>query len=136
MKTLKTIASVILLSSITFLGQGQEHFSSCSAAFLDNKLIVDDYSPRGRSILSQNAQGSLTVAEATFEDNKWYQTALIDFMVAIRDKNTQTLMMYSTEKYQKIDLQRVMAQCQKGDHIVLLTTKNKYALPHNEILVQ
>ncbi|MEZ4903243.1 MAG: hypothetical protein R2822_16535 [Spirosomataceae bacterium] len=136
MKTLKTLALGILLSSMILPSQGQETFSSCSAAFLDNKLIVDNYSPKGKCVLSHTTQGTLTVAEATFENNQWHQTAPIEFIVAIHDKNTQTLMMHSTEKYQKVDLQKIMAQCQKGDHIVLLTTKDKYALPHNEIVVQ
>lgn len=136
MKTIKLILISILLSGFVLVGHAQNQFGSCSAAFLNNKLVVDDYSPKGRCVLSQDTKGFLNVAEAIYEDSKWHQTTPIEFMVAIRDKNTQTLMMYSTEVYQKIELQKVMIQCQKGDHIVLLTLKNKYSLPHNEILVQ
>ena len=126
----------ILLLGIALVSHGQNQFSSCSAAFLDNKLVVDEYSPTGKCTLTQEAKGSLTVAEATYENNQWHQTATIDFMVAIRDKNTKTLMMFSPEIYKKLDIQKVISQCKKGDSIVVLTLKNAYALPHNEILVQ
>lgn len=57
-------------------------------------------------------------------------------MVAIRDKNTHTMVMYSNKTYKELDIRKVLSKCNVGDHIVLLTTDHQYALPHNEILVE
>jgi hypothetical protein len=56
--------------------------------------------------------------------------------LAIRDENTKTLTMFSGEDFRKIEVQKVLAKCKKGDSIVLLTLEKQYALPHNEILVK
>lgn len=136
MKTIKALIGGIFLASLTSVWcQGQNHFNSCSAAFLDNKLVVNEYTPTGKCILSQTAKGTLTVAEATYKNKQWHQTAPVEFMVAIRDKDTHTLTTFSKEIYRSLDIQNVMKLCRKGDRIVLLTTSTKYALPHNEILV-
>lgn len=133
MKTMNRIWYVVGFVGASLIGQAQAKFSSCSAVFLDNRLVVDDYSPIGKCALTQDAQGTLSVAEATYENNQWHQTAAIDFMVAIRDKNSKTLTMFSKEVYQKVDIKNVLSKCNKGDAIVLLTLKDTYALPHNEI---
>ncbi|WP_245776713.1 hypothetical protein [Spirosoma endophyticum] len=36
----------------------------------------------------------------------------------------------------QIDVHNVLTKCKKGDHIVLLTLDDQYAMPHNEIPVQ
>ncbi|HEY0109361.1 MAG TPA: hypothetical protein VGB67_07000, partial [Fibrella sp.] len=59
-----------------------------------------------------------------------------DFKVAIRDKATGTLHMYSNDTFRQVPVQRVLSTCKKGDQIVLLTVDKRYALPHNEIVVQ
>lgn len=133
MKTLKRIWFVAGFMGASLIGQAQTKFSNCSAVFIDNRIVVDDYSPTGKCALTQDAQGTLSVAQATYENNQWHQTAAIDFMVAIRDKNTKTLTMFSKEVYQKVDIKNVLSKCNKGDAIVLLTLKDSYALPHNEI---
>ncbi len=135
MKTRQRMISVACLVGAALVGHAQSKFSSCSAVFLDNKLVVDDYSPTGKCALTQDVQGTLSVAEATYENNHWHQTASIDFMVAIRDKNSKTLMMFSNEVYQKLDIKHILSKCKKGDAIVLLTLKDTYALPHNEIMI-
>ena len=43
--------------------------------------------------------------------------------------------MFSDEKFKHINIQSILKKCKKGDLIVLMTTDNQYALPHNEILV-
>ncbi|WP_157815920.1 hypothetical protein [Spirosoma pollinicola] len=60
----------------------------------------------------------------------------INFIVAIRDKATNTLHMYLRKSFRQIPIERVLASCKKGDYIVLLPVGNRYALPHNEILVR
>lgn len=136
MKTTKTIFTLFLAFSIGIYANTQDKFTSCSAAFLNNKIIVDKYAPEGKCRLSKNVSGKLIVAEATHENNQWHITNPFEFMIAIRDANTQTLMMYSKELYREIDIAKIMEKCRKGDSIVIMTMNEKYALPHNEILVQ
>ena len=48
-----------LLTAILFIAfninlNAQSRFSNCSAAFLNQKMIVDDYSPHGKCVLNTN----------------------------------------------------------------------------------
>jgi hypothetical protein len=45
-------------------------------------------------------------------------------------------MSYSNKTYQEVDIKPLLAKCKPGDAIVLLTLDDRYALPHNEILVK
>ena len=42
----------------------QNKFNNCSAAFLNNKMIVTEYSTRGKSAVAEKAMGELTVCTA------------------------------------------------------------------------
>ena len=114
----------------------QSKFSNCSAAFLNQKMIVDDYSPNGKCILSNTAEGKLTVNTATYDHDKWQIGKIISFKITIRDSNTKTLLSYSDATYKEIDIKKVLLKCKKGDYILLSVVKDEYALPHNEILVE
>ncbi|MCB0570637.1 MAG: hypothetical protein KDC66_12770 [Phaeodactylibacter sp.] len=115
---------------------GQNRFTNCSAAFLDNKMVVDEYTTQGKCIITPQAVGELTVQTANLSPEKSIPTGKIDFRIAIRDGNTQTLYSFSDATYQQIDIRKVLSRCRPGDSIVLLTCKDKFALPHNEILVK
>lgn len=114
----------------------QQPFSNCTAAFLDNKMIVNEYSPEGKCTLPAAATGILTVCTAELSPDQSIAKDKIRFKIAIRDKNTGTLTMYAAKNYKKVDISKVLARCHKGDHIVLITLNDEYALPHNEILIQ
>ena len=120
------------LSTLSF---AQDSFNSCSAAFVGGKLIVDEYSPRGRCRLTTTTTGELTVHTVDLSPTETKALDKIDFKVAIRDKATGTLHLYSDETFRRVPVQRVLARCKKGDHIVLLMIDGRYSLPHNEILV-
>ena len=122
----------LMVSSIAAQGS----FTNCTAAFLNGRLVVNEYSPEGKCMIDSTAQGMLTVSPATYENNVWKASYPAEFMVAIRDKNTGTLCMFSDKKIKKVDISKVLAKCRKGDHIVLLTMDEHLALPHNEILIQ
>lgn len=112
----------------------QNKFSNCSAAFLNNKMIVTEYNINGKSAIQEKAIGELTVC--TTEIGKTTKAVeKIAFQVAIRDENSKTLVMFSGEKFKQISIQSILEKCKKGDFIVLMTTDNQYALPYNEILV-
>ncbi len=133
MKIVKAMIGSFLLSGMTFAGHSQQ---ICSAAFLDNKLVVDEYSPTGKCILPLTTRGELTVATADLSLEASKPVDRLPFKIAIRDENTKTLTMFSGEDYRKIEIQQVLVKCKKGDSIVLLTLEKQYALPHNEILVK
>ena len=114
----------------------QDRFTNCSAAFLDSRMIVDEYSPTGKCVLPAAATGQLSVGTVELSPKEYRLIKPLRFKVAIRDGNTKTLLAFSEETYERVDVQSVLARCQKGDAIVLLTLETDYALPHNEILVQ
>ncbi|WP_460474988.1 hypothetical protein [Emticicia fontis] len=109
----------------------------CSAAFLGNKMIVDQYTKTGyKNEISLKATGDLTVNTVNLSPTESKAVDKIPFKIAIKEKDTQTITLFSKEDFMKVDVQKVLSQCKKGDQIVLLTTDKQYALPHNEILVK
>ncbi|GAB3011136.1 hypothetical protein GCM10027185_01120 [Spirosoma pulveris] len=114
----------------------QEKFSNCSAAFVGSKLIVDRYSPTGQCRLSTKTKGNLCVSTVALTATNTKALNKIDFKLAIRDKDTKTVHLFSEKTFRQIPVQNVLSRCQKGDRILLLTTDKRYSLPHNEILVQ
>ena len=136
MKTISRLIASLLLCGSTLSFGLQTPFSTCSAAFLDNKMLVNEYSPQGTCTVTAGATGQLTVCTAELSPKASKAVDKIDFKIALRDQQTHTLTMYSDETFRQVAIERVLSQCKKGDRIVLLTTSNQYALPHNEILVQ
>lgn len=140
MKKANQIFLTLLLGFINF-SFGQDKFSNCSAAFLDDKMIVEEYSNTAKAKISINAKGWLSAGTVTLGDTKKGEAATtitekFSFGIAIKDGNSGTMMLYSTNTFKKVEVEKVLAKCKKGDFIVILTTDDQYALPHNEILVQ
>lgn len=113
----------------------QNKFTNCAAAFLNDKMIVTEYSTKGKSAVAENATGKLTVCTAEIGTSETKAIEKVSFRVAIRDEKSKTLVMFSEEKFKQIEIQSILKKCRKGDLIVLLTTDNQYALPNNEIVV-
>ncbi|MFZ1714743.1 MAG: hypothetical protein WAT88_05575 [Saprospiraceae bacterium] len=134
--TTSKIYSILFWLFICSSGYAQAAFSNCSAAFLDNKMIVDTYSPFGACILDQTSKGTLTVCTAALSDTENKAVDKIKFKIALRDQLTKTLTMYSDETFTQISIQKIMSKVQPGDHVVLITMQSEYSLPHNEILVR
>ncbi|TAE32613.1 MAG: hypothetical protein EAZ91_04705 [Cytophagales bacterium] len=109
--------------------------TDCVAAFVDAKMVVDEYSPRGQCRLPDTTTGELAVYTVDLSPTASIPQEKIDFQVGIRDKATGTITMFSRKKYRQVPVQTVLAKCQKGDRIVLMAVGKQYALPHNEILV-
>ncbi|MFD2571024.1 hypothetical protein ACFSUS_10295 [Spirosoma soli] len=114
----------------------QSNFQQCTAAFIDSKMVVNEYSPTGKCTLPLTSTGELSVQTVELSPTSTKALDKIVFRVAIRDKDTKTLFMYSSDEYRQIPLRNVLTKCQQGDHIVLLTVDKQYSLPHNEILVR
>ncbi|WP_019987676.1 hypothetical protein [Rudanella lutea] len=109
---------------------------ACSAAFVGDKMVVDQYTPTGKCTLATSATGELTVQTVELSATSSRALEPIDFKVAIRDKATGTLRLFADKPFRRVPVQQVLAHCSKGDRIVLLTLDARYALPHNEILIQ
>lgn len=123
------------LSVHVFAQQGS--FSNCSAAFLGDKMIVNEYSPEGKCMISSTATGMLTVRPVTlFSDKPPIPGKKIRFKVAIRGGESKTLMLFSEKTYKEMDIQKVLKACKKGEYIVLLTLEREWAVPHSEILIE
>lgn len=134
---LKVIFPTLILFLLTSLVvQAQKRFTNCTAAFLDGKIIVDEYTDKGVCTVEENATGELTVQTADLSPEESRPTGKIAFRLAIRDGNTKTLYAFSDERYQQIPIQQILRHCRPGDAIVLMTTADEYALPHNEIIVK
>ena len=130
----KLITAAFLCFAVSSVSFGQH---VCSAAFLGNKMIVDQYTKTGyKNEISFNATGDLTVNTVDLSPTQSKALDQIPFKVAIKEKETQTITLFSKEDFMKVDVKKVLSQCKKGDQIVLLTLDKQYALPHNEILVK
>lgn len=127
-----TILIFILFCSKSF---AQKAFSDCAAAFLNKKMIVKEYTNKAKASIPLSAHGELSVGTVALSDKGNKLVNNFAFSIAIKDKVTGTLMLFSRENYAKIEIQKVLSRCHKGDSIVILTLNNEYALPHNEILV-
>lgn len=136
MNFLKMLFLVAVCAAPLSSAFGQKQFTNCAAAFLDSKMVVNDYSPSGHCELTKSASGELSVQTANLTSDGGVPTGKIGFRIAIRDGNTQTLLSYSDKTFKQLDIKTVLAKCKPGDSIVLLTTNDEFALPHSEILVK
>lgn len=133
----------LLLLSFLFTGNiviAQDLYNSCSAAFLNDQMIVEEYSTTAKAKISKEATGWISAGAVNLGDvskgeKKFEITDKFEFGVAIKDANTGTIMLFSPKAYKKIEAEKVLAKCKKGDSIIIMTTNNTFALPHNEILV-
>lgn len=136
MKNLRQLTLTMIGCTLSVWCLGQTRFNTCAAAFLDNKMVVDAYTDKGKCLLPSTATGQLTVCTVELSPTASKAVDKTTFKVAIRDKATKTLHLYSNEAFKQIEVRDVLTKCRKGDHIVLLTVDDLYSLPHNEILVQ
>lgn len=108
-------------------------FSECAAIFLNDKMLVDEYSPDGKCKLEEGMPGRITVSTVSLNENGGTAQKPIKFSVAIKDKKTNTLWMYTDKPVKDIDTKRLLDKCNSGDKIIIMTTHRIYSLMHNEI---
>ncbi len=111
---------------------------SCSVVCLNDQWLPTSYEADAETNISITATGILSVHE-TFDvadRNNYNRKEFIDFKVAAFKKEIGSLISFSEETYQKIDVSKILQQCEKGDQIViLLKDKDHYSLPHYQIEV-
>lgn len=116
---------------------GQNEFTNCTAVLLNDKMVVNEYTPTGKCELDLDAKGIFTVQPVSLQDNNvTIPQGKRRFKIAIKDSNTKTLTSFSDQIYTEIEVGKVLRQCKKGDYIVFITLDRELALPHNEVLVR
>lgn len=116
---------------------GQNDFTNCTAVLLNDKMVVNEYTPTGKCELGLDAKGVFTVQPVSLQDNNvTIPQGKRRFKIAIKDSNTKTLTSFSDQIYTEIEVGKVLSQCKKGDYIVFITLDRELALPHNEVLVR
>lgn len=108
-------------------------FSDCAAVFLDNKVLVDDYSPEGKCRVSDMQEGKIVVSTVNLNDQGAWPFQLVGFKVAVRNAKTNTVWSYSDETLYEVNIEDILKKCEKGDSIVIVLAETQYSLPHNEI---
>lgn len=131
---------VVFMVAVISDSYGQDSFSSCSAVFLNDQMIVEEYSASSKAKISKDAQGwisagAVSLGNVSKGEKKFEITEKIEFGVAIKDANSGTIILFSPKEFKKIEAEKVLAKCQKGDSIIIMTTDNTFSLPHNEIVV-
>ncbi len=109
------------------------YYNNCAAILFKGKMLVNEYTPKGRCNLERGMKGKLTVAAVNLTDEGATPIKNIGFKVAIRNQRTNTLWMYSDEAVEAVQLEEVLEKCEKGDRIIIMTVDRNYSLPHHEI---
>ena len=136
MQVFKAMLFLLCLSA-AFVAKGQNDFTNCTAVLLNNKMVVNEYTPSGKCELAIDAKGVFTVQPVSLGENGSADPqGKHRFKIAIRDFNTKTMISFSDQTYMEIDASKVLSQCRKGDSIVFITMDRHLALPHNEVLVK
>lgn len=132
--SLRTIllGSFLMLSSVVF---SQHKPTSCTAVFIDNQMLVDEYTGEGQCIIDYNAKGSFTVQIVDLSSELCHPTGHIRFRLSIRRGSTNTLISFSDKNFTEMQVEDILAKCQPGDSILVLTVDEEYSLPHHEIIV-
>ncbi|SOE22327.1 hypothetical protein SAMN06298216_2771 [Spirosomataceae bacterium TFI 002] len=123
-----------LITSVSSFAQ--DIHNECVAVFNGENMIVDEFSPRGKSEISQKSSGSLTVNLVELGDEVKKGNA-VSFYIAIKDAKTQTLTMSTNNAAKSFDLSSIQKRTKIGDKIVILLSDEKFALPteQHEILI-
>ena len=110
-----------------------DNYKDCVAILYKGKMLVDDYSPKGKCKLEQGMTGALTLATVELSDDGAKPIKNIAFKIAIRNSRTNTIWMYSDETTKEVQLEDVLKKCEQNDRIIIMTVDQQYALPHPEI---
>lgn len=115
----------------------QSDFNNCAAIYLNGEMVITEYSPRGVSKVSLNDQGTLQLRVIVAPKDQWKVSGPAQtFRVAIRDHKTGTLVMYNDKSYRSLAIEEVLAKCQAGDEILILSTNRALGISGAEILVE
>ncbi|AWW00260.1 hypothetical protein [Arcticibacterium luteifluviistationis] len=124
---------LVLTLFVSVNALGQKSHNECVAVFLGENMVVNEYSPRGVSKISLQTNGVLTVNLVELGDKTAVKGESIDFMLALKDKETETLTMLNRKSTKGINAGKVLENAKVGDQLVILLVDDKFALPHHSI---
>ena len=102
---------------------------------LDGKPLRMRDSSKHSFTMGPGIPGNLSISNMSKTCSKGTEYNAIGFKLAVKDKKTNTIWMYTEETIYEIDLQELIEQCDFGDSIIFMTIDKKYKLPINEIVV-
>ena len=105
---------------------------------LDKVWIPESYDRGANCTIKQSANGTISVHE-TFDvsdRDHFNKESYISFKVVLFKKDFDTMISFSDENYTSLDVKSVLAECEKGDEIIIiLNNPDRYSLPHHRIKV-
>ncbi len=110
-------------------------YSDCAAILYNGKMLVDEYSPQGKCKVNVGMKGKLNLYTVTLSDKGGTPKRKLKFHVAILNKNTNNMWMYTKSAVEEIMLEDVLNECKKDDKIIILNVDKSIALTHHEIEV-
>lgn len=129
--------SLSLLIGLGTSGGARSPFSTCSAAFVGTKRLVDHDTPTGRcQLANKTKRPPPTVQTVNVSPTGIKSGNKLAFNVAVQDGATGTVPLFSTKTHRQLPVERVLTSCKKGARIGLLTLDQHIALPHTEIQVR
>lgn len=111
---------------------------SCSVVCLDDRWIPESYNVGAKTIINYESEGVISVHEtnAVSDRDNYNREDFISFKVAIFKDKYDTMISYSDKSYEKVDVQKVLSQCERGDEIIIiLDDPDKFSLPHHRIKI-
>ncbi len=119
--------------AVAGLFKSDNDFNECAAIFYKDKMLVNDYSPRGKCKLESGMKGKLKVYSVSLSEDGAEKIKDIGFKVAIKDGRTNTIWMYSEQTYYEIELDDILKRCRPEDKLIFMTVDRTYSLPHHEV---
>ncbi|MCB0689420.1 MAG: hypothetical protein KDC53_22935 [Saprospiraceae bacterium] len=133
--SMKIILALLILNTSSGL-RAQDKTSKCAAAFIDNQILVDEYTTEGQCIIDHDARGIFAIQTVQITADQCQPTGKIKFYIAIRKSKTNTLLLYTDEPLTEVPIESILSKCHHGDSLLVIVTDNHIALPHHEILIQ
>lgn len=108
-------------------------YSECAAILINDKMLVDEFSPSGKCTLEKEMKGNLSVATVHLSDEGARPLNNVKFQIAIYNKRTNTMRMFSQESYKSVAIESVLKGLEIEDEIVIMTVNKEYSLSHHRI---
>jgi len=106
-----------------------DNYKEFCAILHNGKPIGERWNTSSELSLMEGARGELTVATVDRKGDNYSPIAPVGFKLGIKNHRTNALWMYSEETFFKIDVQKVLKECEYGDQLIFITVDKKYQLP-------
>ena len=134
--SLSAQAQEVELDLFSFIKTGNTNYSQFAAILLDDEPLINRNGDTGPlSVGNKKRTGTLSVSSMTKScGDALNAVAPIGFRVAIKNRRTNSLWMYSDDVLFELDLQEVFQQCEAGDQLIFMTVDRKYRLGRHVVV--